>query len=277
MRVLQPVFTGASLLRLTLGVVLMGSVPAQAQLVVEPSNLTATVPQEETATQTVTLRNDGTEPLSFCLSFDRPLQRAAGVARLSPDALGSACGAYGEVLFLVDRDGLPGCCADTNGLTMMPDGRLFTSGYSDGRTIELDAALNFVRIFDHPVVGDLAPFPVTTGVVYNPDTETLWWLNEEAPTFEVRRALLLEGNLDGVATGRQIELPVAETAPPPYESGFPVGLAYDAPRKWYYFTDIANETIWAVDTLRECRRRLPRPARTILRCNPILWDQRAPG
>ena len=117
----------------------------------------------------------------------------------------------------MDREGLPGCCADPYGSTMTPDGRLFAAEGNGGRTIELDAALNVVRVFDHPEVAELAPFPATGGVAYNADTETLWWLNIEAQGFTLHRALLLEGDLDGVPTGRRIELPVADTAPPPYE------------------------------------------------------------
>ncbi|MEP0548483.1 MAG: T9SS type A sorting domain-containing protein [Rhodothermales bacterium] len=248
MRLPRPVRTGACLLSLTLGVVL-GVTPARAQLAVEPSSLAVTVPQGETETRTMTLTNSGSEALAFCLSFDRPLQRTAGISRLSEGAFGSACGTYGEVLFLVDRDDLPGCCADPYGLTITSDGRLFAAEGNGGRTIELDAALNFVRVFDHPVVAEFEPFPATRGVTFNADIRTLWWLNIEASGFDVYRALLLEGDLDGVPTGQRIELPIRAPNVPPDERRLPVGIAYDATRGLFYYTDIRSETIWAVDTL----------------------------
>src|SRR5690554_2023428 len=86
-----------------LGFVLSGS-SVLAQLTVEPQSVAVSVAQYGVESRTVTLTNDGTEPLSFCLSFERPLQRVAdGTARLAASALGSdePCGAYGEVLALI--------------------------------------------------------------------------------------------------------------------------------------------------------------------------------
>ncbi len=238
--------------RLALGTLLgcaLGCSAAYAQLAVEPSALSAAVPQGETATRTVTLTNTGSKALAFCLNFDRPLQRAEGLARLSDSALGSACGAYGEVLLSIDRSGLPGCCASPYGLTMTPDGRLFAAESHTDLTYELDAALGYVRMFEHPMVAELEPFPATTGLTYNPDTETLWWLNIESGGSAVYRALLLEGELDGTPTGRRVELPIGAPDVPPDGRALPVGLAYDAARGRFYYTDIRSETIWAVDTL----------------------------
>ena len=53
----------------------------------------------------------------------------------------------------------------------------------------------------------------------------------------------------GCRRGDGSRLPVAETAPPPYETGRPVGLAYDAATQRYYYVDFANRDLWAVDTL----------------------------
>ncbi len=104
------------------------SAPAQAQLVVEPAALSVTVPQYETETRAITLTNTGSEALSFCLNFDRPLQRVEGMARL---AGGSApCGNYGEVLYRLDEDGASELGWDPSGITMTPEGRLFTSSSS---------------------------------------------------------------------------------------------------------------------------------------------------
>src|SRR5690606_26473722 len=92
---------------LALSLVLGASAPARAQLAVAPEAVTASVAQGETATRTVTLMNTGSAALSFCLSFERPLQRTGGSVRISDSALGAACGPYGEVLALVDREAVP--------------------------------------------------------------------------------------------------------------------------------------------------------------------------
>ncbi len=245
---MKALVAGLALVTGLTGSVVVMSKPAQAQLVMEPEALSVTLPQGETEARTVTLRNTGSEPLAFCVNFDRPLQRAVGAVQLANEALGGACGTYGEVLFLVNRSGLPGCCASAHGLTMTPDGRLFAAEYHTDLTYELNAELGFVRAFDHPVVAELAPFPVTTGLTYNADTGTLWWLNIEEYTDGFRRALLLEGDLNGVPTGRRIELPIGADGPPD-ERVNAVGLVYDPATELYYYLDFSGDRLWAVDTL----------------------------
>src|SRR5690554_6752278 len=199
--------------RIAMGVLLgfaLGSAPVRAQLTVEPESLHVVAEQHATETRTVRtvrLTNTGNAALTFCLSFDRPLQRFSGSLRLSDDALGEACGPYGEVLALVDREAVPATFWDPYGLAMTPDGRLFVAEYSNFplQSYELTPALEFVRSFPQPEVEEVANNAVTTGVTYRSDTETLWWLNVEDSGFTVIRALLLEGDLDGVPTGRRIE------------------------------------------------------------------------
>ena len=230
----------------------LSAAPARAQLVVEPGALAVMLEQGEEAVRTVALTNAGDEAVAFCLSFNRPLQRDEAVVRLSESAMGGVCGPLGEVLLYLDQEGYiaqGGVAWDPFGLTMIPDGRLFAADTNDPRTHELTAELEVVRSFEHPFVDELDTFPTTQGVTYNADTGTLWWLNVEKRRFEVLRALLLEGDLDGVPTGRRIELPVAATAPPPFETGEPVGPSYDPATRRYYFVDGLNHTIWAVDTL----------------------------
>ena len=233
----------------------LGSAPAWAQLAVAPGSVSVTVEQGEEAERTLTLTNAGAEALVFCLNFDRPLQRTSGAARLSADALGGACGPYGEVLALADREAAPVTFWDPYGLAMTPDGRLFAAERFNFplQTYELTPGLEVVRAFEHPVVEELDNSATTTGVTYNTETGTLWWLNKETTVVNheivTLRALLVEGDLDGVATGWRIEVPVAEDGSPPSGSGSPVGLAYDAVRHRYYFVDFANDDVWAVDTL----------------------------
>ena len=235
------------------GAVMLAS-PASAQITVAPQSLSVTVPQHAAATETVTVTNAGSTSVAFCVSFERPLERNAGVSRLETGTLGGdeVCGDYGAVLALIDRDDVQDSW-DPYGLAMTPDGRLFTAGSGNGKTYELTPELAFMRMFEHPEVAELEPFPGTRGVAYRAEGSaeggTLWWLNIEDAGFTVLRALLLEGDLGGVPTGRQIEVPVAETAPPPATTGRPVGLAFDEASATFYFVDIANDDVWAVDTL----------------------------
>ena len=237
---------------LVLSVMLGASVPAWAQLAVEPEVVSVSAAQGEEVTRILVLRNAGSEALGFCVSFERPLERVGEVTQLSATALGSACGDYGEVLALVGESAVaPQLSWDPYGLAMTPDGRLFASeDYGiPSQTYELTPSLEYVRSFVHPLVAEVTSGAVTLGVAYNADTETLWWLNSEGSGFTVERALLLEGTLDGEPTGRRIELPVAQTAPPPGVTGAPGGLAYDAAEQVYYYADAANDDVWAVDTL----------------------------
>ncbi len=226
-------------------------------MVIEPQSLSVTVPQYETETRTVTLTNAGAEPLTFCVSFERPLQRAEGEARLTESAVGGAapCGDYGEVLYYFDEDDF-GAGWGPYGVVMTPEGRLFTSEVSGPhRTFEFTPDLTLIRSFEHSTVAELAPFPGTVGVGYDTESETLWWMNTERTAvgndIVTRRVLLLEGDLDGVPTGRRIGV-----APPddPIDSFSPGGLAYDPATDRFYFLGILgsasnpdNWKLWAVD------------------------------
>jgi hypothetical protein len=244
----EPIRAGILVAALAVG---LGSTPAQAQLSVEPQGVSAEAEQHTTVTRAVTLTNTGSAALAFCLNFDRPMQQTNSTARLSADALGGACGPYGEVLALVDESAIEAPSWSPYGLAMTPDGRLFAAetGGFPRETYELTPSLEVVRAFEHPRLAEVTNGSATAGVAYNADTGTLWWLNRESSGFTVERALLLEGDLDGVATGRRIEIPVAETAPPPSETGFPSGLGYDEGEHHFLFTDVAHDDIWAVDTL----------------------------
>ncbi len=238
------------------GVVLLSAVPAWAQLVIEPQSIEVMVPQEETVTQTVTLTNAGAEPLTFCVSFERPLQRAEGETRLVEGAAsgGTPCGEYGEVLHYFDEEDF-GAGWGPVGVVMTPEGRLFTSEVSFlHRTFEFTHDLTLIRSFEHPTVAELVPFPATRGVGYDTESGTLWWMNFERQGGSqggTRRVLLLEGDLDGVPTGRRIQV-----APPddPIDSFDPGGLAYDVATDRFYFLGILgdrqnpdNWRLWAVD------------------------------
>lgn len=236
---------------------------AVAQVSVSPASFTASVPQHQRAERVLTVMNEGSEPLAFCLSFDRPLEEVSGALRLAADAVGGSepCPPYGEVFARIDREDIPGPASwDPYGLAAAPDGRVFVADFSGTPPLsyELTPTLEFVRAFEHPTVEEVGSLVSTTGVTYRtggPDLDpgsdhgALWWLNSEESGFAAERVLMLEGNLDGMPTGRRARVPVADEAPPPAETDFPVGLAYDAPSTRFYFLGFLNRDLWAVDTL----------------------------
>jgi hypothetical protein len=187
------------------------------------------------------MHNAGMADVPFCLDFGGPLQRAARSAH------GAGCGPPGEVLDIFDEGDL-GDGWIPYGITMTPEGRVFVAeSVGSRRTFELTPALEYVREFDHPIVLEVGVTQRTEGVSYNEDTGTLWWTNVDLSGATLNRVLLLEGDLNGVATGRRIEIPV----PPPTApggAGFPKGATYDAERKRYYYADGRRNEIWAVDT-----------------------------
>lgn len=231
---------------LLLSAVLWG-VPGQAQIAVEPGEVRVTAAQYANEMQALVLTNEGSEPTAYCLAFERPLEGEPGRRRIAADAVGGACGPYGAVLARIDGVDVPDYM-DAYGLAMTPEGRLFVADYSRGvsRTHELTADLTFIRSFPHPVEKELDWNPATTGVTYDPGAGTLWWLNIETTIVDHKgvllRALLLEGALDGTPTGRRIELPAEG-------DDVLVGLAYDRATGRFYYAEIWEDEVWAVDTL----------------------------
>jgi hypothetical protein len=220
---------------------LAGAAPARAQVTAAPESLRVVLPQGQEATVSVTITNGGAAPVPFCLDFDRPLQRSAS------GSLGVGCSPPGEVLAVFDEANLGGNW-DPHGITMTPDGRVFLAEYARGETFEFTADLELVSHFPHPSVNELGPFPRTDGVTYNADTGTLWWTNAEVSGLELHRIMLLEGTLGGKPTGRRIELPIPP-GPPPTNSGYPKGAAYDPAAARFYYVDGVRQELWAVDTL----------------------------
>ncbi len=226
--------------------------PARAQLSAAPQSLSATVPQDETETLTATLTNTGSEALTFCVSFDRPLQRVEGMARVAGG--NEPCGPYGEVLYRYDDEDF-GAAWDPYGITTTPDGRLFTAeGSGLHRTFEFTPDLTLVRFFEHPHIAELTPFSATTGITYDTESGTLWWVNIENTAvgneIVTRRVLFLEGDLDGEETGRRIEIVPPDTPLRDFGSG---GLSYESATELFYFLGISDmddpgtRELWAVD------------------------------
>ena len=263
--------TRAILYRVAVGVLLgfvLGGTPALAQIAVEPQSLSVTVEQYASESRTVTLRNAGSEPLTFCLSFDRPLQRSSSALSLDQRAGGTACGDYGEVLHRIDRDDVPASGWIPNGLTMTLDGRLFMSSFSGlDRTFELTLDLTYVRFFEHPVVDEMGARADTFGLTFASEGSveggSLWWLNVESGVGgQIFRVLLLEGDLDGNATGERIEIIHPDSSISELGAS---GPSYNEATDLFYFIggEFRGEelvrSIWAVDRDGTVAEGYPRP------------------
>jgi hypothetical protein len=228
------------------------AVPVLAQLNVVPEALSVAVAQHETVERTVVLTNTRNEPLAFCLSFDRPLQRSPqhmnGSARLTNAAgalAGAPCGDYGEVLARLDEGNL-GFGWSPYSIEMTPDGHLLLPQTgAPHETYELTPSLEYVGAFQNPFVAMLTPFAATLGIAYDPTGAggdgTLWWLNTEPRSINgqntIYRALLLEGDLDGEPTGRQIELQEPAMPAEDFNVG---GLSYDLATDRFYFSGFSG-------------------------------------
>jgi hypothetical protein len=221
------------------GLLLGGGVPAQAQVMAVPESLRVVLGQGAEATAAFTLTNAGAEDVTFCLDFDRPLQRSRA------GALGVECGPPGELLGQVTTADLE-IGGDFSAIAMTPDGRLFVADLNGDFTREFTPELAFVRAFRHPFVAELDPFPATTGVTHDAGPGTLWWTNVEAGGLDFRRTTLLEGTLDGMPTGRRLTVPAPGGEPP---APRPRGAAYDLAAGRFYLVDPQNDRLWAVDTL----------------------------
>ena len=234
------------------GLVLTGSAPAlvpmaQAQVVASPEALAVTVAPGGTAEVALTLENGSSGALAL-------------VVAPQPDEAGE--GTPGETLFTRASDG-NGTSSD---FAMTPDGRLFVAeqGSSIRETWEYTPDLTLMRSFEHP---RLDFFSYTPGVAWMPPEHTpdpaafpdgtLWWLdvltdNDDEVVY-LTHAILVEGDLDGTPTGRQVEVPVGPAAPP-WTSGLPSGLSYDPDAEGgagdgtglFYYVDVINNDVWAI-------------------------------
>jgi len=216
---------------------------SNAQISVAPESVRVVLPQHQELAVGLVLANGGAASLAYCLDFDRPLQRAGD------GGLGADCGEPGELLATFDTSDYPGAGSfNPNSLTMTSLGRLFASELGDV-TYEFTSNLQYVRRYTHPKVNELDVTPLTVGVTFDADSGTMWWTNEEAVGQKLLRYLLLEGTLDGVATGRRIELPRVP-APPEYPNpwAFFYGASYSPATGRFYYSDPQNEHLWAIDT-----------------------------
>jgi hypothetical protein len=219
---------------------------ASGQVIVSADSVRVTLAQgSETL---VTLDVGSTAPTAFPICID---VMRTGQVHHPPGSLGAGCGPPGEMLLLRRSTGgdWPLAPAPVS-LAMVPDGTLYVADAGNEHTYVYTSELDFITLFEHPVVEVMAPHSTTYGLTYNRDTDTLWWLNREVSQSTTWRVLLLEGDRNGIATGRRIELPVSDADPPgPSTNGLPSAASYDPAEKRYYFLDVLHELLWAVDTL----------------------------
>ena len=213
---------------------LLGSASASAQVTVAPATVEASVPAGQQAEVTLTVTNAGGDSLAFALSLAP-----------TPSA-DDPPGEPGEVLFTSEQT-----ASVPDGITMTPGGKVFVERGAGGvrETLEFTAGLEFGREFDHPTFPTLDSF--TAGVTYSPDAGTLWWLDVindcTGSMCTVEQALLLEGDLDGEATGRTLAVPWVEDADCG-RSAPPLRPAYADDADRFFWLDIGNHSIGAMDT-----------------------------
>ncbi len=214
------------------------TVPATAQgLTVAPAALAVEVEADApTVERAVTLTNGGSDALVVSVEVGVP-----GAADAPPP--GTILGVSPE--FTGD-----------SGLATLPDGRVFSAESAGaGWTHELTADLARVRLLSHPASAFLAG---TTGLAFDADAGpegTLWWLDSRrdrtCQCVAVEEAQLLEGTLDGTPTGRSLPVTLGAGRYPPYRTGIPAGLAYDAASEGgtglFYYLDVHNNAVYAVD------------------------------
>ena len=149
-------------------------------------------------------------------------------ATSTPPVMAGANAAPGDVLFSV------GLAAGSSalGITQDLDGTVYVADISNGTTQTFDADLNATGSFNHPVLAG----EITGGVAYNATTETLWYQSVNTGSAQ---STLLEANLDGTATGNTIALPNS--------GGLLTGVEYSPELGRYYYVDISNDDIVAVD------------------------------
>src|SRR5690606_33731834 len=243
-------FTKAIMRSIAAGVLLV-SAPALvpcglAQVTVSPATVEASVPVGQQGDVEIVVTNGGMAPVDL---FAVPLP-AEGMPEEPP----------GTLLFWkgLDMNGHP------YNMAMTSKGRLFVVRYGGTPyTLELTPELDSLRFFEHPEIGNASS---TTGMAWMPPDHalpgypegTLWWMDVavdcDLPHCTVESTLLLEGDLDGNATGRTVELVTGPGYSGPgitYDRGVPNGLAYDAEAAGgtglFYYVDAVNEDICAID------------------------------
>jgi hypothetical protein len=218
-----------------------------------PESLRVELLAGQVSAETVTIQ--GPSESGYCLDILRIGQVHGGAA-----GLGAGCGPPGEVLFFSQSMPPVFLVGSFRGLTMTDAGRIFAAGSGGHQsTYEYTSDLEFARLLDHPSYGQPgSPWIVTVdGLAFDDRDATMWWHFGEdlrPPSGNDGRTILVQGNLDGEATGRTIVVPV-----PVETSRFLFGGAWDSTRSQFVFVDTGAEQLIAADTLGQQVEGYPRP------------------
>ena len=139
----------------------------------------------------------------------------------------NAAKAPGDILFSAPLTG------SALGITMAPDGTIWVADLFSGTTAVFDDALNSLGTINDPI-GPVGGPPFTSGIAYDSVNDTLWWLSDNG----AGSAVLVEGFRDGTATGNTITLPT---------SGLAAGVEYSELLDAFFYVDIGNDDIYAVN------------------------------
>ncbi len=230
---------------LAVGALLVWGAPAAAQVTLAPDTVAVSLAAGESAEVTLGVTDAGGDST-----------RAFALALAPAPQPGDPPEPPGTLLFATTPDAVRFNVED---LTMTPEGQLFVAeDVGRNETSEFTAALDFVQKFAHPTTTNQSG---TLGIAYDGDgssTGTMWWLdNQIEPGIGggyLLESLLLEGTLDGTATGRSLAVPFADDGLCGFSSGFPANPAYESVPQAegaarFYYLDVWNFTIWAIDTL----------------------------
>jgi hypothetical protein len=148
---------------------------------------------------------------------------------------------------------------DFFGMTMTYTGRLFGAGsFVDESTYEYTHEIDFVRLIDHAAYSHPGgSFVVQVYGLSAVGYDRMWWnYNESSSTANIRRTRMVEGNLDGQATGRIVTLNVTTdySQAPWLWAG-----AWDPTRSRFMFADSRYERLLAFDSLGQPVAGYPRP------------------
>jgi hypothetical protein len=123
------------------------------------------------------------------------------------------------------------------GITMSSDGLIYVADLFAGLTEVFDVDLTSQGTIPNPVIAG----GVTTGVAYNPGTETLWFMNVvQQQDGTVTQSALYEATLNGAATGTVVQVPNNGGAV------VPTGVEFDPATNAFFYVDIAGDDIYAL-------------------------------
>lgn len=238
------------------GVILV-SASALAPCLLAPRALAQLTPGVDTVRVTLAAGEQLAAPLALTNDGNLPV-----VLALAPEPGEEPPDDVGEILFGVEFEEYTRVYAFE--FAMTDSGRLFVRWDADAGVTEvkeLTPELEVVRTFEYvganyrSEVGGVAWMPPEDAPPGHPEG-TLWWLDvirgdyDPPPCFAGAEAVaLVETDLDGVPTGRTVEIPVRPGNADEggiYCTALPSSLGYDAERELFFHLESPRSELWAV-------------------------------